>query len=106
MRAMAAPWSARDVAIVLPIRTVQGMFERAERFDVERGGRFDRRSAAVLIWSTNAAAAESGEPTGAFHVRWHDPTEQQATVWRLEWDAAAGGSEHEVWTALEILKPP
>jgi hypothetical protein len=47
--------------------------------------------------------AEDAEPLGCFYVRWHDPTEEQATIWKLEWDAAAGGSEHEVWTALEVL---
>jgi hypothetical protein len=100
---MAPAWSSRDVAITLPIAEARAVFARAERFDVERGGRFDRRGATVLIWSTNATAAESGEPVGAFWVRWHDPTEEQATVWKLEWDAAAGGSEHAVWTALEVL---
>jgi hypothetical protein len=78
------------------------MFERAERFDIERGGRFDRRSACVLIRSTNADA-ESGEPIGAFWIRWHDPTEEQATLWKVEWDPAEGGSEEEVWRAVEVL---
>src|SRR5438093_697163 len=52
------------------------MFARAEQFDVERGGRFDRRSACVLIWSTTAAAADGGEPIGGVLVRWHDPTDE------------------------------
>ena len=71
------PWPAREVAVVLPIATAKAVFEPAERFDIERGGRFDRRSACVLIWSANAAAADSGEPVGGFWVRWHDPTEEQ-----------------------------
>jgi hypothetical protein len=71
---------------------MRSIFARAERFDVERGGRFDRRSAAVLIWSTNAAAAESGEPVGAFFVRRSDPTEEQATIYRIEWDPVEGGT--------------
>ena len=96
-------WSFRDVAVVLPIAEARAMFARAERFDVEQGGRFDRRSACVLIWSTSAVAGEGGEPVGALWVRWHDPTEQQATVWKLEWDARAGGSEAEVWRALAVL---
>ena len=100
---MPQPWPAREVAVVLPIATARAMSERAERFDVERGGRFDRRSACVLIWSTNAAAADSGEPIGGFWVRWHDPTDAQATLWKVEWDAAEGGSEEEVWQAVEVL---
>jgi hypothetical protein len=35
---MPEPWSAREVAVVLPIATARAMFERAERFDVEPAG--------------------------------------------------------------------
>jgi hypothetical protein len=45
-------WLARDVAIVLPLALVRAVFARAERFDTEKGGRFDRGLACVLIWST------------------------------------------------------
>jgi hypothetical protein len=76
---MPQPWVAREVKVVLPIAMARAMFERAERFDIERGGRFDRRSACVLIWSANANA-ESGEPIGGFCIRWHDPTDEQATL--------------------------
>jgi hypothetical protein len=99
---MPQPWPAREVAVVMPIATAQAMFARAERFDIERGGRFDRRSACVLIWSTNADA-EGGEPIGGFWIRWHDPTEEQATLWKVEWGPAEGGSEEEVWRAVEVL---
>lgn len=78
------------------------MFERARRFDVERGGRFDARGAAVLLWSTSDQG-EGGEPVGCFYVRWHDPLESLATLWKIEWDPEQGGSEAEVWTALELL---
>jgi len=36
-------------------------------------------------------------------VRWHDPADAQATLWKVEWDPAEGGSEDEVWPAVEIL---
>jgi hypothetical protein len=65
---MPQPWPAREVAVVLPIAMARAMFARAEQFDVERGGRFDRRSACVLIWSTNAAAADGGEVWRAIEV--------------------------------------
>jgi hypothetical protein len=101
---MPQPWPAREVAVVLPIATARAMFARAERFDVERGGRFDRRSACVLIWSACAAAdAERGEPIGGVWMRWHDPTDEQATLWKVEWGPAEGGSEAEVWRAVEVL---
>lgn len=59
---MRPPWPYRDVAIALPIALAEAMFARAEQYDVDRGGRFDRRSGCVLIWSTSAVAGESGEP--------------------------------------------
>jgi hypothetical protein len=99
---MAPAWSSRDVAITLPIAEAEAMFARAKRFDIDRGGRFDRRDAAVLIWSAGQLA-EDAEPTGCFFVRWRHPVPSAATIYRLEWDAAAGGSEAEVWRALEVL---
>jgi hypothetical protein len=99
---MPAGWESRLVAVVLPLGLARAMFDRASKWDIGRGGRFDRRSAAVLIWSTNANASEQGEPVGGFYVRWHDPAEDEATIYRVEWDPEHG-SELEVWTAVEVL---
>lgn len=64
-------------------------------------------SPAPLIRSANAAAAapggHPGEPSGGFWVRWHDPSEEQATLWMIEWDPSAGGAEDDVWRAVEVL---
>jgi hypothetical protein len=46
---------------------------------------------------------ERSAPTGTIYVRWHDPTEAQATIWKLEWDPAKGSGEDEVWRAVEVL---
>jgi hypothetical protein len=105
MRAVVQAWPSADVAIVLPLETVRAMFERARRFDVERGGRFDTRGAAVLLWSTSDDNG-SGEPVGCFYVRWCDPDERHATIWRLEWDPAQGGSQDEVRRAIAVLGGP
>jgi hypothetical protein len=101
-------WQSREVALVLPIARARAMWDRARRFDLEAGGRFDRRGAAVLVWSApfDAASGDRTEPVGCFYVRWHDPSEDQATIWKLEWDAAAGGSEDEVRRAIAILDGP
>ena len=99
---MTSPWSFRDVAIVLPLAEARSIFDRAERYDVERGGRFDRQGAAVLIWSAGQLA-EDAEAVGAFWVRWRDPTDEQATIVKIEWDPAVGGSEAEVWHAIAVL---
>jgi hypothetical protein len=57
----------------------------------------------VLIWAGGAARGARGDPIGAFSVRWRYPSDDEATVHRLDWNPAAGGSELEVWTALEVL---
>ena len=46
-----------------------------------------------------AERAELAEPTITLTLS----TDELATVWKLEWDAAAGGSEAEVRAALEVL---
>ena len=64
----------------------------------------DRRGAAILVWSGQLGApGEASEPIGTVYVRWHDPIEEQATIWKLEWDPAEGGGEDEVWRAVEVL---
>ena len=96
-------WSAVTTSVVLPIDEARALFARAALFALERGGRFDPRGATVLLWSGRAARGGGGAPVGAFWVRWRFPTAGEATIYRLEWDPAAGGSEREVWTALEVL---
>src|SRR6266545_8410660 len=91
---MPQPWRAREVAIVLPIALAEAMWHRAAQFDIGEGGRFDARGAALLVWS-NSDADPLAEPVSCVHVRWHDPDEHHATVWKLAWDEAAGGSEAE-----------
>jgi hypothetical protein len=101
---MPQPWPAREVAVVLPIATARAMFDRARRWDVDAGGRFDARGAAIVVWSGQLGElGERSEPIGIAYVRWYDPTDAQATLWKVEWDPAAGGSEEEVWRAIEVL---
>ena len=51
------------------------LFEAAERQDVDKGGRYDRRGAAINVWShpwtTNATRYDS-ETLGTFYVTWSD----------------------------------
>lgn len=99
---MSARWVERALDVALPLDVVLAVFARARRFDVDAGGRFDARSAAIVVWSA-PDAVESSEPIGTVYVRWHSPTEGQSTIWKLEWDPGRGGSEAEVWRALEVL---
>jgi len=95
-------WARRDVDIVLPLLTVRQMWLRARRWDVDEGGRFVARRTTVLIWMASGSNPDS-EPSGQFSVRFHTPTDDQATIYRLEWDPDEGGTEAEVWTAMELL---
>jgi hypothetical protein len=67
---------------------------RARRFDLEVGGRFD------------TATADRTELVGAFCVRAHAPTGDEAAIWRLGWNGWAGGSEAEVRRAIAVLGAP
>jgi hypothetical protein len=49
------------------------LFEAAERADVEPGGRYDRRGAAMLVWShawTTEATRYDSDILGTFYVHW------------------------------------
>ena len=91
---MVQAWPSVEVAIVVPMALARAMFEHA--------GRFDARGAAVLLWS-GADKSELSEPVGCFYVRWHDPAEDRATIRRLDWDPARGGSADEVRRAIAVL---
>lgn len=62
---------------------LDALFRYARAHDVEKGGRYDARSAAVNVWSHHwlydATRAES-EIIGTFYVRWTDPP----TLWEIE----------------------
>ena len=61
------------------------LFEAAEREDVEKGGRYDRRGAAIVVWShawTTDATRHDSETIGTFYVRWADDN----CIYRIECD--------------------
>lgn len=95
-------WARRDIAVMLSLLTVRQMWMRARQWDVDKGGRFDARGAAVLIWTAPDGNPDS-EPSGQFSVRFHTPTEDHATIYRLEWDPDEGGTEADVWQAIALL---
>jgi hypothetical protein len=55
---------------------LEALFRYAHAHDVDRGGRYDARSAAINVWSHHwahpATKAES-DLIGSFYVRWTDP---------------------------------
>ena len=55
---------------------LEALFQYARDHDVERGGRYDARSACLLLWShhwLNPATRDASEIIGSFYVRWTDP---------------------------------
>lgn len=99
-----APWHSREVEIVLPATVASTMRERARKWDVESGGRFDAHSSAVLLWSKPIQLDQTFPVLmGSLFIRWGKPTEDRATIYAIAWDPEAGGSEEELRKAINVL---
>src|SRR3989442_8344736 len=54
-------------------REFVALFDPAEKEDVDKGGRYDKRGGAIIIWShhwANTATKHDSEPIGTFYVDW------------------------------------
>jgi hypothetical protein len=74
---------AVDFAYTRP--ELAALFQYARDHDVEQGGRYDARSACLMLWShhwLNPATREESETIGSFYVRWTDPP----VLWEIETD--------------------
>jgi hypothetical protein len=63
---------------------LEALFRCARAHDVEQGGRYDARSAAINVWShhwANDATREESETIGTFYVHWDPPV-----LWEIETD--------------------
>jgi hypothetical protein len=91
-------WQCRAVRGVVPATAAELMFRRARAWSVPAGGRFTALADRIMLWG-------QGEPrrlVAAIHVRWI-PDQDQAEIYAVSWNPAAGGSVDEVCTALELL---
>ena len=64
---------------------LEALFHYARAHDVEKGGRYDARSTAIILWShhwLHPATREESETIGSFYFRWGDTT----TLWEIETD--------------------
>ncbi len=77
------------------------MWERAEQFHVQRGGRFLTRPGVLFLCVPSQTARAIVH--GYLRVHWHEPAEDMATLALIAWDEANGGTEEEVWQAMELL---
>ena len=98
--------SGRDVAFYLSVDQARALMERAM---TEWGAAVDDPSTAhravvrLFMGGHSLHARQRRRPVGAFHIRWRHPTHDQATIDRLEWDEALGGSEEEVCQVIDAL---
>jgi hypothetical protein len=97
----------RDTSFVLSEEQARSVVEKAK---VEWGADVDdpstlRRTVIRLYLGGNHQRGGSGRraPVGAFQIRWNTPTGGQATIDRLEWDPALGGSDEEVCQVINSL---
>jgi hypothetical protein len=63
---------------------LEALFRYAHVHDVDKGGRYDARSAAINIWSHgwhHPATWEESETIGTFYFHWEPPT-----LWEIETD--------------------
>src|SRR5438105_1008826 len=93
MRQAGAPagsnvWRNREVSIVLSMTEARAMWERAARFCLDEGGRFEVQGEGVVLWSGTSLACDVPRPIGAFRIRWHWPTHDRAKIDRIEWHPA------------------
>jgi hypothetical protein len=61
------------VAFAYTPEELQAMFAYARQHDVEQGGRYDARAAAITLWSHHwghPVTRHDSEVIGAFYVRW------------------------------------
>jgi hypothetical protein len=79
------------------------MWQRARRWDLDAGGRFDVDRDAVLLWSGSATGLSSAKPIARLTIRWRHPTPDRATIDRFAWDPAWGDGEAELRRAIGVL---
>lgn len=80
---------------------LQALFRDAHEHDVEKGGHYDARSAAVNIWShgwQHPATREASDTIGTLYVRWGDTP----ALWEIETDE--GFSLEDLLQALGRLE--
>lgn len=95
------------MSFVLSVDQAKTIMERAQ---AEWGADIDSpstsRVAVIRLFMggrSQNARERNRRAVGAFHIRWHAPTGDQATIERLEWDPERGGSDEEVRQVIDVL---
>lgn len=97
----------RDVQFVLSAEQAKTIVERALReWGANRDDPSTLRHTIIRLYLGGRNGHNSPRrraPVGCFHIRWNAPTSGQATIDRLEWDPALGGSDEEVCQVIDSL---
>jgi hypothetical protein len=97
--------NGRDVQFILSSEQARLMVERAEQeWGADRDDPSTIRHTIVRLYMGGHNGAGGRRPAvGSFHIRWNAPTSDQATIDRIEWDPALGGSDAEVCDVVDAL---
>jgi len=93
--------------LVVTHARAQAAFQEARARDVENGGVYDTRSAAIIIWSepwSSPAQERVSDTVGTICLSWRTPDDAHATVTCLE--VEAGWALAEVRHHLALLFGP
>jgi hypothetical protein len=74
-------------------------FMEARRRDVQAGGPYDARSAAILVWSSPWDTPENerlSEIVGTVYIHWHSPDDSRAMLTKFEVEAGHTRQELEL----------
>jgi len=88
--------------MTLPMSSAQAMWERARRWGVDAGGRFEAQDDLMLLWSGSFVPCASPRPIGGFTIRWRWPTHDSATIDRLQWHPSYSTPD-EIRQAVDVL---
>ena len=102
MPVAARVWRTREVAITVPMPLARAMLDRARRWGVDAGGRFEAQDDLILLFSGSLAACSSPRPIGGFTIRWRWPTHDSATIDRLQWHPSYSTPD-EIRQAVDVL---
>jgi hypothetical protein len=95
-------WRTREVAITVPMSVARAMRERAHRWGIDAGGRFEAQDDLILLWSGSSLACSSPRPIGGFTIRSRWPTHDSATIDRLQWHPSYSTPD-EIRQAIDVL---
>lgn len=98
--------AGRAVAFVLSTEQARAVVERAQKeWGADRDDPSTLRRTIVRLYmgGRNTISSQRRPAVGCFHIRWNHPTSGQATIDRIEWDPALGGSDEEVCQVIDAL---